>query len=322
MKFDRVYIEISNICNLQCDFCPEVLRSKNVMSLELFRHIIDQVKDLTNEVTFHVMGEPLNHPHFAEFVDYCAERSVAINLTTNGTLLGSEALRATLMKPAIRQINFSLQSLTAQSKAQSEGDLVRLRDRYLGRIFEFTRAAFVARPDLYINFRLWNMGTVEATAKENSFFLEPIEREFNFKLTSPVDVAFRKSRFITNRLYMHFDSRFEWPTLDAGVRQTVGFCQALKNHFAVLADGTVVPCCLDKEAKITLGRLGVDNQCEPIDQILKSKRARDLRLGFDRGEVCENLCQRCQYIERFEGKAQKLRDRHQGHQLGLPSTLP
>lgn len=304
MKFDRVYIEISNVCNLKCDFCPEVQRESRSMSLELFRHVISQVRPLTKEVTFHVMGEPLNHPLLPEFIQHCNEQGVVIQLTTNGTLLGASNLQSALMNPAIRQINFSLQSLTAQNKNQSEKELSALRDRYLSRIFDFTRRALVERPELYINFRLWNMGTSADTEEANQFFLEPIAREFGFQLRTPVDVAFRKSRHVVGRLYMHFDSRFEWPTVAAPIRQTVGFCYALRNHFAVLADGEVVPCCLDKEAQISLGRLGFDPSCETIDKILSSSRAQKLRLGFDRGELCERLCQSCQYIERFEAKAQ------------------
>jgi organic radical activating enzyme len=320
-KFSRVYIEISNICNLQCDFCPEVERRKKVMSYDLFTQVIDEVQPLTEEVTFHLMGEPLTHPQFEEFLDYCETKNVPVNLTTNGTLLGHKDRQSRILKSkAIRQINFSLQSLTsnfAPAKAQE----------YLSGIFDFTDRALEERPDLYVNFRLWNLGSHEETRNKNQIFLEPIAERYGFTLKQDVDVAFRKSRNLRGRLHLHFDSRFDWPSLQAPVSSEKGYCYGLKSHFAIHADGTVVPCCLDKEARIALGKisqpaLAVDStqaslaadgdkslsrpQTQPealsILQILNSERARRLREGFDQFQVREELCRRCSFIRRFDSK--------------------
>jgi organic radical activating enzyme len=299
MKFDRIYIEIGNVCNLQCNFCPEVEREKKLMSIDFFRQVASECKELANEITMHVMGEPMNHPQFAEMVKVAGEVDVPVNITTNGTLLRDKSRREVLFSPHIRQVNFSLQSVTAQAGSTANDE--QLRARYLHSIFDFIKEVFVRRPDLYINLRLWNIGSDLANETGNAIFIEPIEKEFNFKLTSPVDVAFRKSRKIVNRLYLHFDSRFEWPQLDGPLRQTEGFCHALKSHIGILADGTVVPCCLDKEAKLNLGQI-VQGEKGQLARILGAERAQKIRTEFDKGRVCEDLCQRCQYIERFTKK--------------------
>ncbi|OFZ18767.1 MAG: hypothetical protein A2Z20_01410 [Bdellovibrionales bacterium RBG_16_40_8] len=275
-KFDKIYIEISNICNLQCDFCPEVNRQKKIMSYELFTKIIDQVKDLTKEVTFHLMGEPLAHPKIKEFVDYCAQAKLPINLTTNGTLLQNKNNIEVLLSPIIRQVNFSLQSLSANfTKKDAE--------QFLNKIFLFTERAFSERPDLYINYRLWNIGSDEMRN---------------------MVTGFRKSHRIKNRLYLHFDSRFNWPSLMSEESSDRGFCYGLKSHFGIHADGTVVPCCLDKEADIALGSVVTHNALE----ILNNLRACNLREGFARFELREELCRHCSFIRRFDKKMCANRD--------------
>src|SRR4051812_37402766 len=109
MKFSRVYIEISNICNLQCSFCPEVIRAKKLMDLDLFRHIVKEVAPITEQVSFHLMGDPLVHPKLEELVEICHEFGVRVFFVTNGVLL-REKQAALLLHPAFRQVNFSLHS--------------------------------------------------------------------------------------------------------------------------------------------------------------------------------------------------------------------
>jgi radical SAM protein with 4Fe4S-binding SPASM domain len=108
----------------------------------------------------------------------------------------------------------------------------------------------------------------------------------------------RKSHRLKGRLYLHFDSRFVWPDLKNQILQTKGFCHGLTGHFGIHADGTVVPCCLDHNADIPLG-----NAFEtPIEDILNAPRATKIREGFARGELVEDLCKRCGYINRFNSR--------------------
>jgi MoaA/NifB/PqqE/SkfB family radical SAM enzyme len=300
-RFSRVYIEISNVCNLQCDFCPEVERSKKVMSYELFKTVIDQVKDLTDEVTFHLMGEPLAHPRFLDFLQYCEEQGVPVNLTTNGTLLHLKNRKNELFSSALRQVNFSLQSYL--SNFPSEPVMP-----YLRPIFDYTRRALEMRPDLYINYRLWN---VQSDQSSDEIF-NAIQNEFSFQSVAPVVTsgrhketkAFRKSQNVTGRLYLHFDSRFKWPSLADAVSSEKGFCYGLRSQLAIHADGTVVPCCLDKEARISLGQVQ-PLQLDSVVKAIQSPRAQNILSGFEAFEAREALCQRCTFIRRFDSKIRR-----------------
>jgi MoaA/NifB/PqqE/SkfB family radical SAM enzyme len=287
-RFSKVNIEISNICNLQCSFCPEVIRSKKLMELDLFRRIIEQVAPLTDQVCFHLMGDPLVHPLLPEFVAVCEEFGAKIFFVTNGVLLRENRVEL-LLSPAFRQVNFSLHSFH---------DNFPDRDPlpYLERIFGYTERALSERPDLYINYRLWNLEDVLGTGAKNRDLLEIIERRFGARISADTDVRIRKSHRIKNRLYLHFDTEFTWPALDLPVLGESGRCHGLSTHFGILVDGTVVPCCLDKEGAIPLGNV----RESPVVEILQSPRAQAVLMGFRARKLVEPLCQRCQYIERFQ----------------------
>jgi len=79
----------------------------------------------------------------------------------------------------------------------------------------------------------------------------------------------RKNKRVVNRLSMHYDTFFKWPHLDDPIRGDRGFCHALSRQLGILADGTVVPCCLDKEAAVNLGSC----QNRTLDEVLAGKRA-------------------------------------------------
>jgi MoaA/NifB/PqqE/SkfB family radical SAM enzyme len=286
-RFSKVNIEISNICNLQCSFCPEVVRTKGMMDSELFRKIIQQVAPLTEQVCFHLMGDPLVHPKLQEFVETCHEYQVPIFLVTNGVLLREKQAQL-LLHPAFRQINFSLHSFHDNYPDRDPS-------LYLERIFALTQLAFEKRPDLYINYRLWNLEEARGTGVKNQDLLKRIEKQFQVEVVSHDDIRRRKSHRIKNRLYLHFDTEFVWPALDLPILGEKGWCYGLTSHFGILVDGTVVPCCLDKEGIIPLG-----NVCEqPIADILSSQRSQTILSGFKEKKLREGLCQRCQYIERF-----------------------
>lgn len=292
-RFQKINIEISNICNLQCSFCPEVVRTKKTMSVELFERVIQQVAPLTEQVCFHLMGDPLVHPNLADFVRICEKQDVKIFFVTNGVLLREKSVEL-LLSPAFRQVNFSLHSF--HDNYPDRDPTV-----YLSKIFDYTEKAMAERPDLYINFRLWNLQEVRGATNRNREMLARVSERFQVDIEQKFDVRVKKSIHLKNRLYLHFDTEFIWPSLDLPVLGTKGSCYGLTSHFGILVDGTVVPCCLDKEGAIPLGNIGEQD----ILEILDSPRSQAILDGFRKKKLVENLCQRCQYIERFAGTEKK-----------------
>lgn len=260
------------------------------MDLELFESIVKQVAPITELICLHLMGDPLVHPKLAEMVEICDRYEANIFLVTNGVLIKPEKFDL-LLHPRFYQINFSLHSFFDNFPEKDPS-------KYLERIFSFTERALAERPELFLNYRLWNLNDPLGSQTQNTGMLDRICERFDF--TAPkadeIDVRKNKSIKIRDRLYLHFDTEFIWPSLDLPVLGTKGTCYGLSSHFGILADGTVVPCCLDKEAAIPLG----DANQQPILDILASRRAQEILKGFKQRQLVEKLCQRCQYIERFQ----------------------
>jgi len=271
------------VCNLQCSFCPEVGRAKNYVDEPTLEHRLSEVREWAERVCFHVMGEPLQHPDFPRFIAMAQTMNVPIEITTNGTLLTPSSVEA-LLNPAVVQVNFSLQSFLDNFPGANP-------ETYLQNIYGFCQRALRERPDLYLNLRLWNLGSEQ----DNEMIFARVEREFGAELNRRVDPAFNKSKNVTGRLYLHFDSRFEWPNRKSPILSEKGTCHGTRSHVAVHADGRVVPCCLDKEADIVLGDMSAQSFAEIID----GARAQAMRRGFESGHLVEDFCRRCTYIERF-----------------------
>lgn len=289
-RFKRVYLEISNICNVQCSFCPVVDKDKKIMDVAEFEAVLQQVAPLTEIVCLHLLGEPLAHPRFSAILDACERYHTQIDLTTNGILIRRHQERI-LNSHNIRQINFSLQAFKDNFPDRDP-------DPYLLPLFEFAKSAHAQRPELYVNFRLWNQ---QSNDSDNEDVFQKIESHFNITINRNVETGAIKSKNIWNRLYLHFDSRFEWPSFSLPHQGTRGRCHGTVNHIGIHADGTVVPCCLDKSGAINLGN--VKNQT--LTDILASDRFVRMRDGFLKGMLTEDFCQHCSFITRFDKSEKK-----------------
>ena len=111
IKLKKVYIEITNNCNMNCSFCKKSLRNIQFMPPERFAHALDKIKPYTNYIYLHVLGEPLTHPDLGTILNICHEKGFIAKLTTNGSLISTRRTELE-NKPALVQINYSLHSLS------------------------------------------------------------------------------------------------------------------------------------------------------------------------------------------------------------------
>lgn len=297
-----VYIEITDACNLRCSFCPSSDcryeagsgSSHTFMPSALFKKCIaGAVEAGIENVYLHVLGEPTLHPGFALFLKDIKAAGLTATLTTNGTTIRRVAHHI-LNCPAVRQVNFSTHAYAELPQDEARG--------YLENVLDFCRIALAARPDLYVNLRLWNVGDSDSQGW-NHYMLERIRDTFGVDLQLGNFCSRHKSFPIAGRLYLHEDSRFEWPGMSPqaenshDAQQIVrGTCHALDTHVAILHDGRVVACCLDYSGQITLGNIA--NQSLP--EILNSPTARNIREGFEKHELRHPFCQSCSYCKRFK----------------------
>ena len=87
MRFKKIYIEINNTCNFSCSFCIHTNRCKKYMSIDEFKHIINEIKGYTDYVYLHIMGEPLLHKDVEKMIRYANDKGLMVGITTNGVLL-------------------------------------------------------------------------------------------------------------------------------------------------------------------------------------------------------------------------------------------
>ena len=276
MRFRKIYLEISNLCNLSCSFCPGTKRRRHAMTRAEFAALLPKLRPYTDFLYFHLMGEPLLHPDLETFLTLAAEQGFRVILTTNGTLLPR---RQDLLAAAagLHKVNISLHAFEAN-------DLSVPFDEYLRGCFAFGKAV---EGKTIVTYRLWNQGGLEERNRE---ILAAMEDFFPKPWTEA-----RQGIRIGEKIFLEHGDKFDWPDLTAPEGGELLFCHGLRDQLGVLCDGTVVPCCLDHDGDIPLGNLFEQS----LEQILASPRARALYEGFSHRRATEELCRRCGYARRF-----------------------
>lgn len=284
----RVYLEIGNICNLSCSFCSGTKRAAEQMSPSRFATICRSLIGHTENLFLHVMGEPLLHPDLPLLIDIAADCGMRVHITTNGTLLDEVGDALVDRAEKIARVSISLHA------PEGNGAESRL-DGYLDSVIGFAKR-FSERGG-YSVFRLWNMdGDAEGKRGANGRIEDALRREYGGEWIE------RYSGFrIGRNTFLEYDGTFVWPSESEADSVEIGTCHALRSQIAILVDGTVVPCCLDAEGLIPLGNILES----PLEQILASKRAMEMKRGFECGRLTEALCQRCTYARRFKVKGEK-----------------
>ncbi len=273
MRFNKVYVEITNVCNLGCPFCHGTRREKRFMTVSDFKTAAERLRPFTEYIYLHLMGEPLLHPSLGEILDVCALLGFKVSLTTNGVLL-REKTQLLVSSAAMYRISVSLHSFEVNPGGSLRG--------YIG---DVCAAAHEARKKgILFSMRLWNGGGENAKNGE----IKNLLSEF----FPPPHKENRRGITLTDGVFLEYGDRFEWPDANGSAKK-VRFCKGLRDQIGVLCDGTVVPCCLDAEGDIALGNIFTDD----LNQILSSERAERLVNGFSDGRAEENLCRTCGFAE-------------------------
>ncbi|MBR4072798.1 MAG: SPASM domain-containing protein [Clostridia bacterium] len=273
--YSRVYVEITNVCNKNCSFCHGTKRPPKRLSFDEFNKITDSLLGMTEYLYFHILGEPTMHPLLPDFIKCAAQKGFKTAITTNGTLLKSKGEE--LINSGVYKVNISVHSFEEGSEQEQK--------EYLDNIINFADKS--SNAGVLTVLRLWNKGFDGGENKN-------IENYFRKSLSGEWHAGSRGVR-IRNKLHLEYGDRFDWPDINAKEYSENVFCYGLKDHFGILSDGSVIPCCLDSEGVISLGNIFET----PIKDILNTDRAKAIREGFKNRRAAENLCRRCGYATRF-----------------------
>ena len=273
-KYKKIYIEITNNCNLKCSFCSEVKRKRRFMTTEEFENILIKIKDYTDYIYLHIKGEPLLHPNIIEFLRLADKYNLKVNLTTNGTLFSKVAKELSECN-SLRKINFSL---------HSENSL----DNYCEEIFKNVELL----KDKIIIYRLWTLKNNQLDSKSQEI-VNKIRKYYNLPQETVDKIYTSNNIKIKSTIYVDKDNEFSWP--EVTTHKSNGYCYALKTQIGILVDGTVVPCCLDSNGVVNLGNIFK----ESLEEIINSEKYISLKKSFQDRKTCEKLCQSCTFKERL-----------------------
>ena len=274
-RFKKVYIEISNICNLSCSFCPKTERAPKQMSICEFETAVKKVAPFTDYVYFHLLGEPLLHPNLRDFLNICEKHGLKVIITTNGTLLPQKSEILLASKSHYKTV-ISLHSFEANDNADFEG--------YIDNCLNYAKAA---SKEKIVVFRLWNNGGKDSL---NGKIFKKIEKVFPIPWHNT-----RGGKKIARNLYLQLGDKFDWPNLENSDQSDNVFCYGLRDQIGILVDGMVVPCCLDNNGSINLGNIFESD----LEEIIASPRAQSIYNGFSGRAAVEPLCKKCSFARKF-----------------------
>ncbi len=266
-------IEPTSVCNYRCVFCYQTDRSftrkrsgyMGMMSLDLFKRLVDETEGQCEAVTLASRGEPLICPDIKEMLAYAKGRFLGLKLNTNAWFLDEEMCHA-ILQSEMNTLVFSVDAASepTYSRFRVGGRLDRvvenirrfhdIRMKHYPRSRTITRISGVKVP-----------GTPDLAAME-AFWGELVDQ-----------VAFVK--------YNPWENTYERP-----VNDVTAPCSDLWRRMLVWWDGTVNPCDVDYKSTLAVGNV----KDKPLGGLWRSEPYEKLRqdhLLARRG--CRTPCASC-----------------------------
>ena len=274
-KFKNIYVEITKACNLACRFCPSSKNNNHneYLSFDKFKHLINEIKDYTEGIYLHILGEPLLHKDLFKFIDY-ASSYLKVSVTTNGHLIKNHL--ESLVSSNLYVLNISLQSISAVCEL----------DEYFNNLYKLV---VNRKNNLAIHLRIWNDKNSETVCNLNKRLYELINQyhllEYPYVNLSVAD-------------------EFEWPSLDLDDNLVRSSCLGGKHQMGILLNGDVTICCLDYLGKTKIGNIYEDS----FDSLLSKELYKSVLKGWNDLNPYFDLCKKCTYRNRFRKESS-----HEGH---------
>ena len=317
LPINRLHIELTNICNFSCEFCPDSImkRTRGMMPAVTARAIIDEASNtgIFNFVMFHVMGEPTLHPELTDLAEYARSKNVDVCITTNGSRMDIDIFRA-LQEAGVRQIIISLQTPDKETFfMRGAGGLA--FDDYADGISAIAKAS--------INDAYATKLTISFLSSPLRRLIIPVAKEFSIADTSAKlrgylklwaerilkgsrlesrlhDVlkqiekskSYRENRItVTNKLSFQTRILGDWskPPGKKIVRARFGYCHGIQENLGILYNGDYVFCCTDYDGRTSTANF---NDMSITDYLLSDDVQKTVR-GFRRFRVVDPYCQVC-----------------------------
>lgn len=304
----RIYIELTNRCNLVCGFCPypEVKDHRPDMELDLVKKIIDDIKRNIQYriIYFHNLGEPLMYKNLEEVLNYCDGNNIKYGITTNGLLLDKN--KSILKNKKIDQLNISYQA--TRKKLHDERKTMISVDEYRRLIvndinalqlggFSGTIKIKLLTTDHRSMFKDRNFENIESadelTTEIDKFYFDLMGRKLQDeqrKKITDLDICRHHKIKIKRNVFIETFPFLTWGNYKQQVWQAnFGRCNAIKEQLVILSNGDVIPCCYDIDSEMFIG----NTREQELSEILENDKSKELQNEFSSGIIRQKRCQKC-----------------------------
>ena len=285
-----ISIEPTTSCNLRCPECPSGLRSftrpTGMLDVSLFKNTIDQSYKASSYLLLYFQGEPYLHPEFTELVNYASSKGLYTATSTNAHYLTDENAKKTIESGLDRLI------ISIDGTTQETYESYRVGGK-LEKVIDGTQTLLKWKKKLnsktpYVMFQF-------LVVKPNEHQIEEVKA-----LGKALGVD--KVAFKTAQLYDYKNGNDLMPSIEKYSRYrqlpdgTFEFKNKLKNqcwkmwHSTVVTwDGSIVPCCFDKDADHKQGSLKQDT----LKEIWKNRDYKKFRKQLLTNRKSIDICQNC-----------------------------
>ena len=252
-----VSIEPTTSCNLRCPECPSGLRSftrpTGMLQPEFFRKVIDEVSDRVLYLTFYFQGEPFLNPSFLDMVNYAAGKKMYTATSTNAHYLDDDMARRTV-ESGLDRLIISIDGTTQETYEQ-----YRIGGK-LEKVLEGTRNIVKWKKQLnkstpYLVFQFLVVKPNEHQTEE----VKKLAKEMGvddvaFKTAQVYDYKNGNALIPENEKYSRYKQQADGTY--AIKNKLLNHCWKLWHSCVITWDGSIVPCCFDKDAGHKMGSLG------------------------------------------------------------------
>lgn len=265
----RAYLEITDACNLDCPFCTNK-KGNSFLSIEEIDDYLNQIKEYTNYVYLHVLGEPLIHTQFKDILDLLDKKDMNLQLVTNGTLLNKYDL---LKHKCLRKLSISIHSINNTN----------INDDY----FNTINSLIETNTSTNIELRFYDLKSLDQKLLN---YLDSLKNKYGFKQTPK-----KNSYSLKDNVYVYFEELFDWPSINSSTYKENGTCRGAKDQIAILVNSDVTICCLDPNGYNKIGNL----KEKSLSEILNSLEYKNIINNFNNNKLTMELCKHCTYCHRF-----------------------
>ena len=283
LDMKKIYIEISDICGLKCSFCPAPKGVRGEMDFGLFKDLCKQIasnKRLSNALLcLHILGDPLRHRQIEDFFMCAQEYGLKIDLVSSGFYPIPDFL---LHSKALHQIAFSLDARLDKNNPKPK--------YYLDKIFKYCLKHQSEGARNFVNLRLQD-GLLDSNKSVVLDILKFFNKLTDENIAAVFEQGARRIK-LAEYIFLNITRSFEWAGFQKNHNSSFRkFCHGVSSQIGILANGSIVPCCMDSCGKIILG----DANKQSLIEVLDSKLAREMIEAFKNGNPIHKICQTCTF---------------------------